>query len=107
MILASNTSSIPITKLDRATTRPQRVIGMHFFNPTTRMPLVELAESPVTDANALTRAEGFLTTALGKQVVRSRDRAGFVVNALLIPYILAASGCSSPASRRRPTSTRP
>lgn len=89
-ILASNTSSIPITSLARATTRPERVLGMHFFNPVTRMPLVELVESLVTTADATRRAEKFLNTVLDKQVVRSRDRAGFVVNALLIPYILSA-----------------
>lgn len=89
-ILASNTSSIPITRLGRATTRPQRVLGTHFFNPATRMPLVELVESLTTDADAVIRTERFLTTVLGKQVVRSRDRAGFVVNALFIPYLLSA-----------------
>lgn len=89
-ILASTTSSLSITRLGGATTRPQRVLGMHFFNPATRMPLVELVESLTTDANAVGRTEQFLTTVLGKQVIRSRDRAGFVVNAMLIPYLLSA-----------------
>lgn len=90
VILASNTSSIPITKLGRATRRPERVVGMHFFNPVSRMPLVELVESIRTDPQTASRADEFLTTVLGKTVVRSRDRAGFVVNAMLIPYLLSA-----------------
>ncbi|WP_034277689.1 3-hydroxybutyryl-CoA dehydrogenase [Haloechinothrix halophila] len=89
-ILASNTSSIPVTRLGSITTRPQRVLGMHFFNPATRMPLVELVETLVADEEAVTRAERFLSTVLEKHVIRTRDRAGFVVNALLIPYILSA-----------------
>ncbi len=89
-IFASNTSSIPITRLGCITTRPGRVLGIHFFNPATRMPLVELVETLVADQEAVTRAEKFLSTVLGKQVIRTRDRAGFVVNALLIPYILSA-----------------
>lgn len=89
-ILASNTSSIPITRLASTTTCPGRVLGMHFFNPAMRMPLVELVETLVADEAAVTRAEHFLGTILDKHVIRTRDRAGFVVNALLIPYILSA-----------------
>jgi 3-hydroxybutyryl-CoA dehydrogenase len=90
-ILASNTSSIPITRLARATVRPGRVVGMHFFNPVPAMPLVELTGSLHTDDAVLHRAHDFLERTLGKEVVRSRDRAGFVVNALLIPYLLSAA----------------
>ena len=89
-ILASNTSSIPIMKLAAATERPERVIGMHFFNPVPVLPLVELVPSLLTSTETLHRAETFATERLGKKTVLSKDRAGFVVNALLIPYLLAA-----------------
>lgn len=89
-ILASNTSAIPIVRLARATDRASHVVGMHFFNPAPTQPLVELVESLLTDRLVGTRVESFLTDTLGKQVIRSRDRAGFVVNALLIPYLLSA-----------------
>jgi len=89
-LLASNTSSIPIMKLAAATERPERVIGMHFFNPVPVLPLVELVPSLLTSTETLHRAETFATERLGKKTVLSKDRAGFVVNALLIPYLLAA-----------------
>jgi 3-hydroxybutyryl-CoA dehydrogenase len=89
-ILASNTSSIPLTRLACATTRPGRVLGVHFFNPVPAMQLVEVVGSLLTDAATLDRAEGFVAEALGKQPIRVADRAGFIVNALLIPYLLAA-----------------
>jgi 3-hydroxybutyryl-CoA dehydrogenase len=89
-VLASNTSSIPIMKLARATTRESQVIGIHFFNPVPVLPLVELVTSLLTSPEVATDIEQFATDTLGKTVVRSRDRAGFIVNALLIPYILAA-----------------
>jgi 3-hydroxybutyryl-CoA dehydrogenase len=89
-IFASNTSSIPIMKLAMATKRPQQVIGVHFFNPVPVLKLVELIPSLLTDEETQTRAESFVTGPLGKTVVRSQDRAGFVVNALLIPYLLSA-----------------
>ncbi|GAA3856388.1 3-hydroxybutyryl-CoA dehydrogenase [Saccharothrix violaceirubra] len=89
-ILASNTSSIPIAKLATATGRPGQVVGVHFFNPVPVLKLVELVPSLLTDERTVTRAEEFATGTLGKQVIRSQDRAGFVVNALLIPYLLAA-----------------
>lgn len=89
-ILASNTSSIPIMKLAVVTQRPQRVCGLHFFNPVPVLRLVELIESLVTSRETLTRVAAFATDVLGKHVVRSQDRAGFIVNALLIPYILQA-----------------
>ena len=75
-VLASNTSSIPIMKLGIATTAPERVIGMHFFNPVPVLPLVELVTTLKTSGDASKRAEQFASEVLGKQVVRSQDRAG-------------------------------
>jgi 3-hydroxybutyryl-CoA dehydrogenase len=89
-ILASNTSSIPIMKLGIATSRPEQVIGIHFFNPVPVLRLVELVTSLLTSEGTQARASEFATDVLGKRVIRSQDRAGFVVNALLIPYILSA-----------------
>ncbi|RLK59210.1 3-hydroxybutyryl-CoA dehydrogenase [Actinokineospora cianjurensis] len=89
-ILASNTSSIPIMKLGMATARPHAVIGVHFFNPVPVLKLVELVPSLLTADDTRDRAKTFVEDALGKQVVLSQDRAGFVVNALLIPYLLSA-----------------
>lgn len=88
-IVATGTSSIPIVRLGRATERPARVIGLHFFNPVQVLPLVELIPSLLTDSDVYDRAASF-AQALGKQVVRSPDRSGFMVNALLIPYLLSA-----------------
>jgi 3-hydroxybutyryl-CoA dehydrogenase len=89
-ILASNTSSIPIMKLGMATRRPAQVIGVHFFNPVPVLPLVELVSSLVTSDATTARAARFAEEQLHKYVIRSQDRAGFIVNALLIPYLLSA-----------------
>lgn len=89
-VLASNTSSIPIMKLGMATGNPARVVGMHFFNPVPVLPLVELVPTLLTSPEVAARAEAFAGEVLGKQVVRSADRSGFVVNALLVPYLLSA-----------------
>lgn len=89
-ILASNTSSIPIMKLAMATTRPENVIGIHFFNPVPILQLVELVTSLHTSEEAVTRASDFARGQLGKRTILSKDRAGFIVNALLVPYILSA-----------------
>ena len=89
-ILASNTSSIPIMKIAMATRRPDHVIGVHFFNPAPVLKLVELVPSLMTADTVESRARAFATEVLGKTVIRSQDRAGFVVNSLLVPYILAA-----------------
>ncbi|MBL6760939.1 MAG: 3-hydroxybutyryl-CoA dehydrogenase [Ilumatobacteraceae bacterium] len=89
-ILASNTSSIPIMKLGTVTARPEQVIGVHFFNPVPVLRLVEIVTSLMTGPDTIARAEEFATGALDKRVIRSQDRAGFVVNALLIPYLLSA-----------------
>jgi len=89
-VLASNTSSIPIMKLAMATRRPESVTGLHFFNPVPVLKLVELVPSLLTSEPTIERSERFATDVLGKRVIRSQDRAGFVVNALLIPYLLSA-----------------
>ena len=89
-VLASNTSSTPIMKLAAATKNPSRVLGLHFFNPVPVLPLVELVTTLVTSDIAAARTEEFAATVLGKQVVRCSDRSGFVVNALLVPYLLSA-----------------
>ena len=89
-ILATNTSSIPIIKLAMATKRPEQVIGLHFFNPVPVLKLVEVISSLLTSAETTARARAFATDRLGKEVIASPDRAGFVVNALLIPYLLSA-----------------
>ena len=88
--LASNTSSIPVTRLASATSRPERVLGMHFFNPVPSMRLVEVVSTPRTDAAIADRVAWYASAVLGKNVVRCADRAGFVVNALLTPYLLSA-----------------
>lgn len=89
-IFASNTSSIPIMKLGMATSRPQQVIGIHFFNPVPVLKLVELVPSLLTGEDTKKRADQFVENLLGKEVILSQDRAGFVVNALLVPYLLSA-----------------
>jgi 3-hydroxybutyryl-CoA dehydrogenase len=89
-ILASNTSSIPLVKLAIATSRPDQVLGIHFFNPAPVQTLVELIPALTTGDQTLLRAEKLVTDILGKHAIRAQDRSGFVVNALLIPYLLAA-----------------
>ncbi len=89
-ILASNTSSIPIMKLAMVTSRPEHVIGIHFFNPVPVLQLVELVISLHTSPETIERSERFSVDRLGKRAIHSKDRAGFIVNALLIPYILSA-----------------
>ncbi|WP_419917938.1 3-hydroxybutyryl-CoA dehydrogenase [Candidatus Poriferisocius sp.] len=89
-ILATNTSSIPIITLGSITSRSDMVIGMHFFNPAPVQPLVELVRSLNTTSETMDRADRFVVEVLGKRVIRCRDRAGFVVNRLLVPYLLDA-----------------
>jgi 3-hydroxybutyryl-CoA dehydrogenase len=89
-IIASNTSSIPTSKLAIVTDRPEHVLGLHFFNPVPVMRLVELIPSILTSPEVANRAEDFASGVLGKRVIRSQDRAGFIVNALLVPYVLHA-----------------
>lgn len=89
-VLATNTSSIPVMKLGMATQRPSQVIGIHFFNPVPVLRLVELVASLLTSEDTINSSTAFAEVALHKRVIRSKDRAGFIVNALLIPYILSA-----------------
>jgi 3-hydroxybutyryl-CoA dehydrogenase len=90
VVLASNTSSIPISSLGEVSGRPDRVIGMHFFNPVPVMGLIELTPSASTSDETFTLVEAFGTEVLGKTCVRSSDEAGFIVNRLLIPYLFDA-----------------
>ncbi|MEU6663388.1 3-hydroxybutyryl-CoA dehydrogenase [Streptomyces sp. NPDC046821] len=89
-IIASNTSSIPIIELAALTQRPERVVGVHFFNPVPVQRLVEIIPTQLTSDDVDERASVFVTTSLGKTAIRARDRSGFVVNALLIPYLISA-----------------
>ncbi|MFJ3780073.1 3-hydroxybutyryl-CoA dehydrogenase [Streptomyces sp. NPDC090075] len=88
-ILATNTSSIPIVDLAVATERPGKVIGMHFFNPVPVQGLVELIPAITTSQETVQRTRD-LAARLGKQPIQAPDRSGFVVNALLVPYLLSA-----------------
>jgi 3-hydroxybutyryl-CoA dehydrogenase len=89
-LLTSNTSSIPIMKLAVQTGRAAQVCGLHFFNPVPVLHLVELVPSLMTSEETVSRLASFASEVLGKQVIRARDRAGFIVNALLVPYLLSA-----------------
>ncbi len=89
-ILASNTSSIPIMKLAMATSRPEHVVGLHFFNPVPVLNLVELVPSLLTSPTTAQAARAFASEQLNKLVIDAQDRAGFIVNALLVPYLLSA-----------------
>ena len=89
-LISSNTSSLPIMQLAAATDRPERVIGLHFFNPAPVMPLVEIIPCELSSDETVSRAREFASDQLGKTTITAKDRAGFVVNALLIPYLLAA-----------------
>ena len=89
-IMATNTSSIPIIDVAMGTSRPQQVLGMHFFNPATVMKLVEVISTQLTAPEVTQAATAFAADTLGKRVVPAPDRAGFVVNKLLVPYICQA-----------------
>ena len=89
-ILATNTSSIPVIKIANATERPSQVVGVHFFNPVPVMPLVEIVVSLVTSEDTVAAVTDYARNTLGKKAVRAGDRAGFIVNALLIPYLCDA-----------------
>ena len=88
-ILASNTSSIPIIELAAVTRRPERVVGLHFFNPVPVMKLVEVIRTIRSSDEAVGAARAF-GESLGKRAILAKDRAGFVVNVLLVPYLLDA-----------------
>lgn len=89
-ILGSNTSSIPIARLAAATSRPEQVVGIHFFNPAPVMRLVEVIPAVTTSPETLRIVREYASAQLGKKVVLSRDQAGFVVNGLLTPYLMSA-----------------
>jgi 3-hydroxybutyryl-CoA dehydrogenase len=85
-VLASNTSSVPITALAGSTNRPDRVVGIHFMNPAPIMPLVEIVQGELTSAATMERA-GQVVESLGKTAVIAADRPGFIVNRLLAPML--------------------
>ena len=85
-ILATNTSTLSVAQMAAATKRPEKVCGIHFFNPATAMPLVELVKAVQSSDETIAAARAF-AEACGKTVVDVRDQAGFVVNALLFPYL--------------------
>jgi 3-hydroxybutyryl-CoA dehydrogenase len=89
VILASNTSSLSITEMASVTERPDRVLGMHFFNPVPVMPLLEIVRSFQTSEETLAVAQAF-GESLGKTMVVAKDMPGFIVNRLVIPYFLDA-----------------
>ncbi|MDL9946482.1 3-hydroxybutyryl-CoA dehydrogenase [Gordonia sp. ABSL11-1] len=89
-ILATNTSSIPVIKVAAATKHPERVVGVHFFNPVPVMPLVEIISTLTTATATADTVAAYVEDTLGKNPVRAGDRSGFIVNALLIPYLCQA-----------------
>ena len=90
VIFASNTSSLTIGTMARKTSRPDRFVGLHFFNPVPLMPLVEVVRAPATSSETLDAAYTF-ARALGKEPVATTDTPGFIVNLLLVPYLLDAA----------------
>jgi 3-hydroxybutyryl-CoA dehydrogenase len=88
-IVASNTSSIPIAELAQATRTPERVLGLHFFSPVPVMMLVEVVVALDTSPSTIDRAKQFIQK-LGKRPIETKDRSGFIVNMLLVPYLMAA-----------------
>jgi 3-hydroxybutyryl-CoA dehydrogenase len=89
VVFGSNTSSIPIVELGAATSRPDRVVGIHWFNPVPVMSLIEIVRSITTSDETVEFARAFAAM-LGRTTVLSGDRAGFIVNTLLIPYLIDA-----------------
>ncbi len=88
-VVASNTSSIPIAELAQAVSRPERVLGLHFFSPVPVMNLVEVVVALDTNDETISRARRFVER-LGKRPIETKDRSGFIVNMLLVPYLMAA-----------------
>jgi 3-hydroxybutyryl-CoA dehydrogenase len=89
-ILATNTSSIPVIRIAKVTSRPERVVGVHFFNPVPVLPLVEIVVSLATAPQVADEMAAYAQDRLGKKTIRTGDKAGFVVNALLVPYLINA-----------------
>ncbi|HEY7627822.1 MAG TPA: 3-hydroxyacyl-CoA dehydrogenase family protein, partial [Ilumatobacteraceae bacterium] len=88
-VLATNTSTLPVIELALATSRPELVCGIHFFNPATIMKLVEVVRPLTATDDTIAAATEFVTTC-GKEAVEVQDHAGFIVNALLFPYLNSA-----------------
>ena len=88
-VLATNTSTLPVVEMAMGTERPDRVVGMHFFNPAPKMPLVEVVPA-LTTSNETVETARQLAEDCGKQPVTVKDKAGFIVNALLFPYLNSA-----------------
>ncbi|MDN6439206.1 MAG: 3-hydroxybutyryl-CoA dehydrogenase [Corynebacterium nuruki] len=88
--LCSNTSSLPIQTIASATENPGRVIGLHFFNPVPVLKLVEVIPALTTDDATVETVRGYATEVLGKTAIQAKDRSGFIVNFLLVPYLLSA-----------------
>jgi 3-hydroxybutyryl-CoA dehydrogenase len=88
-LFASNTSSLTITQLAVATSRPERFLGLHFFNPVPVMKLVEVVRTLLTAEGAFATAKEWVQ-GLGKEPIACRDNSGFIVNRLLVPYLLDA-----------------
>ncbi|HEX9732786.1 MAG TPA: 3-hydroxybutyryl-CoA dehydrogenase [Thermoanaerobaculia bacterium] len=88
-VFASNTSSLTVTQMAAATSRPDRFVGLHFFNPVPVMKLVEVVRTLMTDDEVVKRVTE-LVRSLGKEPVQCRDNSGFIVNRLLVPYLLDA-----------------
>jgi len=88
-IVASNTSSIPIAELAQAVHAPSRVLGLHFFSPVPVMMLVEIVVALDTSEETIARSRRFIER-LGKRPIETKDRSGFIVNMLLVPYLMAA-----------------
>ncbi len=86
VIIATNTSTLSVTEIAMSTRRPQRVLGIHFFNPAQVMKLVEIIKAPTTSPEVVVAAREFASS-LGKQPVVVKDRAGFIVNRILLPMI--------------------
>jgi len=90
VVLASNTSSLSITEIAAATSRPDKVVGMHFFNPVPVLPLVEIVQGLTTSDEAVELAYQ-LALKLGKSPIKTKDQPGFIVNRILVPYINEAA----------------
>ncbi len=88
-VCATNTSSLSVVDQAVATSRPQRFVGLHFFNPVQRMPLLEVIRTVTTDDESFQVGLDY-GARLGKQVVQAKDKTGFIVNRLLVPYLLDA-----------------
>ena len=90
VVIASNTSTIPIIKLAKNTKRPEKIVGMHFFNPAPVMKLVEIVNSDATNEETTNIAKEFVID-LGKDPVITKDRPGFIVNRILLPMLNEAA----------------